>query len=849
MIKTRHEKSRRGFILEINEQTRINQGDNNSSMNSRLGKRKLKGGQEKPDERFGYGPIVMERYGRFIRSENRMSETQFAEMGQRLAKQQPEIAKAIDEKINKLIGLVSSVDPLELLQRAYGGFVIAQIGKKSEPESTLEDNAALWSLEYVQNIIASAPQAGQKEGISADDAYKTIHECVVEIMGSILPMYFASTTWKRRIEGVALSDDYEQLNVSAQMHWCAVRRSRYGKHDMEFLRRFLVPQSDLVQDTIGMSAVTLIDEIDKISTALTRGIFVAVETIDRIRQRVDVALEGTEKVSGEDFEKAIASSDPDKELDQALGRFVGLDLFDVQKVANLPVALLDAMSWEPDTERTFLAEGMFRGWPLRLTPNRRRPFLKLRGRYYCFDYVALMDGVYRFVQKYVCGTDQARIAIWKETQQKASEEYPLEVFTRLFKKATTYRSVHYQWPSTKSRDKNWCETDGLVICDDHLVIVESRAGSFTYTSPADDFDAHIASLRNLIGKPSEQSARFREYIESASEVVIYAREVDGSYAECGRLRKSDYRVITHCGVTLDAFTNYAARAQRLTPAGVDVNEYPFWSVSMDDLLVYADIFISPTQFAHFVEQRQKAITSTRLVLTDEIDHLGMYMEHNFYASQAEQFGENALVQWHGYSTAIDEYFYGLMSHNTDVKPLLQKGIPKRLIEILAKLDSSTLPGRLRVGSALLDFSGETRNLFDKHIEGALMAVVKDNRAKLTNFGPQLRVSCAVTRSTVLLDETESSTYAKSMLLWFKADTWNSLMLHYTSDLFIDSIRWNFFKVEDIPQADVPSLFARAEKWVNRRVETAKEQRKIGRNEGCPCGSGKKFKHCHGGPTG
>ena len=25
----------------------------------------------------------------------------------------------------------------------------------------------------------------------------------------------------------------------------------------------------------------------------------------------------------------------------------------------------------------------------------------------------------------------------------------------------------------------------------------------------------------------------------------------------------------------------------------------------------------------------------------------------------------------------------------------------------------------------------------------------------------------------------------------------------------------------------------------------KEEKKVGRNEKCPCGSGKKFKHCHG----
>ena len=30
-----------------------------------------------------------------------------------------------------------------------------------------------------------------------------------------------------------------------------------------------------------------------------------------------------------------------------------------------------------------------------------------------------------------------------------------------------------------------------------------------------------------------------------------------------------------------------------------------------------------------------------------------------------------------------------------------------------------------------------------------------------------------------------------------------------------------------------------------KFEKAKTLKKVGRNEKCPCGSGKKFKHCHG----
>ena len=31
----------------------------------------------------------------------------------------------------------------------------------------------------------------------------------------------------------------------------------------------------------------------------------------------------------------------------------------------------------------------------------------------------------------------------------------------------------------------------------------------------------------------------------------------------------------------------------------------------------------------------------------------------------------------------------------------------------------------------------------------------------------------------------------------------------------------------------------------KEIKSSKVEKKVGRNEKCPCGSGKKFKHCHG----
>ncbi|MBL8270035.1 SEC-C metal-binding domain-containing protein, partial [Steroidobacter sp.] len=46
----------------------------------------------------------------------------------------------------------------------------------------------------------------------------------------------------------------------------------------------------------------------------------------------------------------------------------------------------------------------------------------------------------------------------------------------------------------------------------------------------------------------------------------------------------------------------------------------------------------------------------------------------------------------------------------------------------------------------------------------------------------------------------------------------------------------------LPPGEAPTQFAAGEEPVAQFV---RETKKVGRNEPCPCGSGKKFKHCHG----
>ena len=60
----------------------------------------------------------------------------------------------------------------------------------------------------------------------------------------------------------------------------------------------------------------------------------------------------------------------------------------------------------------------------------------------------------------------------------------------------------------------WYEADGLITYDDHLFVIEVKAGAFTYTSPATDLPATIQSLRGLVLSPASQGGRFVDYLEA-----------------------------------------------------------------------------------------------------------------------------------------------------------------------------------------------------------------------------------------------------------------------------------------------------------------------------------------------
>lgn len=807
-----------------------------------------------PDEVYVRGPIRLARYGRHVVGESNWEEAEFAKMQENACATYPTVAAKIDQLVEDIESLVRDLPPEKLLHRAWGECAVRHMKIEAEADMDHEDATALRMIDYIQSLIASVTPSKKQRSEITEKEWQTLRSKIDSLFSTLNVEYHICRTARAAIEDASFDIDEQEFLFRAQLYWCNIRGDRYQVHEIEHLRDLFVDHSVVFEDLFGITAFQFVDELEKILQSLTFGLaetleelhsfqqdsLAAVETkLSTARHKTDVSLRTL-------LQEVISENQWQDRHERVMRRFFGTDLFDVCKVTSLPQKLIDELSWRPGQEPTFLAEGEFRGWPLRVWPVFMRPFICLGDRYYCFDLLSLFDNIYRVMQRAILRLKPDYRQAWNRIQQKSSEELPFAYLQRILPGATVHRSVFYRWypDSTKSK-KDWCETDGLLIYDDHLFIVEVRAGAFTYTPPATDFDAYINSLKNLLLKPATQGQRFLDYLESAERVDIF----DRYHNKIGELRQGHFRRITICPVTLDPFTELAAQVQRLRKIGIDVGNSPVWAISLDDLRVFADIFDNPLHFLHFVEQRMRAFKYNHLVVDDELDHVGLYLEHNNYSDHAAKIRgtSRAKMKFTGYRREIDKFFRDRLYDPATPCPLKQD-TPSRILEIIDLLSEDARPGRSSLSAYILDLGSEARKSISDFIDIELdhQTVTRRPKSYSSHGGVAFTVFCYTKELWAHREPTQALDHARAVLL-VNNDTRRLLLeLGYTKEKTLADVRWRWITRREIPQEHLPRLMRETEQLRKSRVANARagaKRGKIGRNMPCPCGSGKKYKRC------
>ncbi|MFZ5811644.1 MAG: SEC-C domain-containing protein [Thermodesulfobacteriota bacterium] len=806
-------------------------------------KRKRKIKKVAPDDYFAAGPLEFARFGEIIVGRSTSDDERFKESQAKLAAHYPTVIANIDALVSEITGLVAQLPPDMLLHRASWEYFAINCNIK---QNFIEHDQVIAHkmIEYVQSIIASVkPKIPYKYKVEDKD-WKILNTKVEKLFTILSGEFQICRTAHNQIHDPHFDINIEELRTQTVLHWINVRGRRYMPHDKQALLDILSPHSDVMLRLFGIDIYTLVEELDKILTKLTYGPAKSVEEFFKIKEELDTRAQSI--MSNRDFESIEQFQEElykDKNLldkkYKAAGEVLDLDLFDLEKVTQLPRKLLNELAWAPGEEEDFFRPGDYCGWPFRVWPTMKRPFIRIDESIYCFDVYSLFDNFYRVFQRLIFRLEPDYKEVWNKKQKEISELLPITYFEKLLPDAKTYPGVCYPWKTGKNPSQ-WPETDALIAYADHLFILEIKGGAFTHTSPVDDLAAHINSLETLVQTPVNQGNRFNDYIESNYEVLLFNKKGE----QLGKLRHSDYRHVTICAITLDSFTYLATRTQHLRKVGIDVGSRPVLVISIDDLRVYADIFQSPLTFLHFVEQRMRAAQTACIDLYDEIDHIGLYLKYNNYSMYSKEIIDSKKlkrVTFFGFSEPIDKYYNAITQNGFAELP--KQKLPSKLEELITFLDKSTLSFRAELASYLLDLSGTARNELNAGIDQLLKNPLSHGRPHFGSVIGEPPLTFMAWSPAAPRDEFLAVQHTMVIIVLQKEKSRPLLELEYSLNGNLTYVYWRHVNLDGLTKEQLDSLHAEAKNIKNKRIAHAKSHGKIPVNSLCPCGSGKKYKKC------
>lgn len=782
----------------------------------------------KADDYYNDGLFELARYGKVVSMRNLSTPEQHAQIRAFYKEEYPKVKERIDEKVKKIREEISLCDPLMILKFTKDMAMMSQMFKFSELDYTSEENMVIRGQEYIQSILVSTENRFMNNE-SKEDQEKQWHSILADIEDLYKEfMYFYHYWSAYKEDSGEIPDEMMHYIVESQMLYL-VRGNRYQAFELYPIRNLLPPHNNVLVELFGVSAEQIIEGLEKLEYSLSQGIGDAWTDMgkswDEFRKAVD---------SGKDPETAI--EDARDEMNPVVEKIFGEALNDISHVTGWDARLIDALSLGIGECKTFFDGSEFSGWPIMELPTKRKPFIKIDGISYGFDYYSLFDNFYRALQKEIFRLKPEYVDTWSKRQNIASEDMVKVLFLNLLPGATAYTGNYYPVGSSV---KQMNENDLLITYENYLFIVEVKAGSFPQTPPINDFEAHIKAYTKLAQEADSQCTRTIRYINEHQPASFYDAEKNKKF-EISRL--SDYKEVYSFSVTVDNFNDFAAKAEKLNFITLSSKTIV---ISYDDLMVYEKYFDSPIYFLHFLKQRKIAIDIPQIALNDELDHLGMYLSHNMYSITASEFPEEHMVNWHGFRQDLDNYFCKLyLPELNAIKPMQE--IPEEITEIIQILEGETDENRIDTAHFLLNLSSEAKNDFCRGIHHALRRQPEIGRmVEISAFG-EIKYCLFISMPGIKVMSTkERQDYVWATIVGDESMPIMWIDLDYDKDRKLRNAKGKQCDYCDIPIGEIDRLKVLSVEITKSRIESFRRQyhRKVGRNDPCPCGSGKKYKKC------
>ncbi len=670
-----------------------------------------------------------------------------------IKKKKNDLLSDIGLSVRSIYSLVHSVDAKELLSYVSSMYTMSGLSNGLIGSQNKENVFRSLQIEYIQSMLISKEPSIVIEKNLDKRTYDKIFK-KIDLLCEKLFTDFELLTFVRGTEFLK-NGRYEEEFVLALVElqsFYLVRGSRYQHNELVLLTELLEPHTSKFQELFGLSSFDIVEGARYLQYQLSQ-------------QKADNNVEFLElcQIGMNDPESSRNNEEFLAMYHQSFDKVMGLGAYFIDDAQVWNKKIISDLTSDLFSNETFMMNTSFPGDIYSVLPIVESPFIRIEEKIYCLSYYNLFDHLYRNLRRIVIKHDPSYSEQWNIKQSEVSEEFVAEIFSELLPFAYVYTNNFYKI----SGKGNSAENDLIVISDDILFVIEVKGSSFPLNSVMNDEDANISSFKKLVEEADRQSQRLIDLLNKNEEIIIY----DKSWKEKLTLLKSDYRYIYPFSISIADINEMASKAEKLPFFNSNINSI---CLSIDDLLLYKDYFNNYLKFLHFVKHRYFALDIQNLHVNDEIDHLGLYIEHNYYSLTLNNI-QSDKVFLEAYRDKLDEFFQSKYFPEMKV-PKPEQILPIRINQILEFLNHNKKEYSNLLSDYILDLDDEARSDFSNLIDYIIEKQRKNKRmASAVQYGEITVVLYVYEEGIEKIDKTHMEKYNQYIL--HSSDSENLLALN------------------------------------------------------------------------
>lgn len=616
------------------------------------------------------------------------------------------LIKGISYKKEVLYRLIKSVDNYDLLSYILCHYTLSGMcfNNDSIMDSKINYSRAI-QINYIQSLIitnSSIKNIVKEDKDNYENTFNEIDNIFNEILEYSQLLVYVQAGLMRFYD--EFNEGEIQFIVETQAFYL-VQGSRYQHNELVVLEKLLEPHNDIFLKTFSITTDQIIADLKLIQYKLSQG------KADKIMDFREHSFKGMN-----DPEYSRKNEDFMQKQYELFDNVFGLNNYIINDSSFWNNNLISALTKVETVPGDGTNDDLDKVSLYKPLPIVNYPFVNIGEEIYCLSYYNFFDNLYRNLRRIILEKDYDYLEEWNIKQSKSSEEIVAEIFAEILPNAKIYSNNIYRFGGKGMTAEN----DILVIIHDVLFVIEVKGSSIPLESPYDQPKSLLKSLEKLLEEADNQSQRFIKFLNENEEIKIY----DNNGKCKATLKNENFQYIYPLSISIADINSVASKAEKIP---FFKNKIQSVCLSIDDLLLYKDYFDSYFEFLHFFKYRFKALKISNLHVTDELDHLGLYIMHNDYHKYLENKEDKVFVN--GYRELLDVYFDSLYVKDKNlIKPTQE--LPINISMLIQSCKKNEVENTHILINSILDLAQEQREGFNNLIEESI-SIQKDRKTMIS----------------------------------------------------------------------------------------------------------------------